>query len=446
MITKASVVGLGKLGLCQAAVLAERGFRVKGVDIDERKVAALNGGPCPIYEPKLGGMLKANTDRLSGTKDYKEAIANSDITFVIVPTPSGPSGGFSLKYVLHAVENIGRAIRLKRDRHLVVVTSTVMPGSMDNDIRPTLETSTGLKCPRDVGLCYNPEFIALGDVINGMLSPDLILIGESDKQSGQVLQEVQKRICKNSPEIARMNFINAELSKISVNSFVTMKMSFANTLAEICEKLPGADVDTVTRTIGSDKRIGRKYLTGATGYGGPCFPRDNLAFASLAKRLGAQAQLALSTHEVNTRQIARILHLAEEAEPRRGTRISVLGLSYKPDTNVVEESQGVEVCKELSRLGYEVHAHDPAAIENARMVLGPSVKFSATAEEAIRESEVCILMTPWNEYKTLRPSLLKGRTVVDVWRILPQTRSVALKYVQVGSRAESDRPPDLSWQ
>ena len=176
---------------------------------------------------------------------------------------------------------IGEALRTKSGYHLVVVTSTVMPGSTGGELQKALEHASGRKVGPELGLCYNPEFIALGSVVRDMLHPDLILIGESDAKAGQMLAELYMRSTNNSPPIYRMNFVNAELSKISINTYVTTKISYANMLAELCDHLDGADAEVVAKTIGDDSRIGRKYLTGAIGYGGPCFPRDNRAFAAL---------------------------------------------------------------------------------------------------------------------------------------------------------------------
>src|SRR5207248_1487779 len=220
----------------------------------------------------------------------------------IVPTPSEADGGFSLKYAISAAETIGAGLKQKSDFHLVVLTSTVMPGATGGEFLPALEKYSGKKCGEGFGLCYNPEFIALGSVIHDMLNPDFILIGESDPRSGEILEHLQLGVCDNVPLVSRMNFVNAELSKLAVNTFITTKISYANMLAQVCETLPGADVDVVTSAIGCDTRIGQKYLKGALGYGGPCFPRDNLAFAALAGHNGVPALLAEATHDLNRRR------------------------------------------------------------------------------------------------------------------------------------------------
>lgn len=432
MSKKVSVVGLGKLGMCLAAVLAERGFGVIGVDIDQAKVDALNGGPCPLYERDLQETLNANSARLRGTKDYLEAVAGSEATFVVVPTPSEPSGGFSLRYVIPPMKEIGKGIKSKGAGHLVILTSTVMPGSMDKQVVPQLEEASGMKCGEDFGVCYNPEFIALGEVISGMLSPDMVLIGESDVQAGDTLTQIQKQVCTNSPAIARMSFVNAELAKISLNSFVTMKVSFANTLAEICERLPGGDVDKVSSAIGQDKRVGTLYLKGGMGYGGPCFPRDNVAFATMAEAIGAQSMIASATHQVNRRQVERLVTLAERAGLKPGMTIGILGLSYKPRTNIVEESQSVMLCEAFARRGFSVHAYDPAATDDAAAALADSVKFHNSSKEVIEHTDVCFIATPWDEFRKIDPVSFTDKILIDCWRIAPGAMSVAKKYEAIG--------------
>ena len=318
-----SVIGLGKLGVPLAACLAAKGFRVIGADLDIHKVQAVNAGKSPVFEPGLAELIEKGKDRLSATNDITAAVLASEVTFIVVSTPSEAQGGFSLRYVLPACETIGSALRVKKSFHLVVLTSTVMPGCTGNDVKRALEAHSGKRCGYDFGLCYNPEFVALGSVIVDMLSPDFILIGESDRGSGDRLAKIYRQLCGNNPHIARMNFVNAELTKLAVNTFVTTKISYANMLAQVCENLPHADVDVVTSALGFDSRIGRKYLKGAIGYGGPCFPRDNLAFAQLARQIGADGTLAEATDLLNRRQVFRLAETVLSRLPR-GDRKSVV--------------------------------------------------------------------------------------------------------------------------
>src|SRR3954462_6338501 len=353
---KLSVIGLGKLGSPLAAVLASKGFPVVGTDLNPALVDALNEGYAPVDEPRLQELVTENRERLRATPDASAAVAETDITFVIVPTPSDENGRFTNRYIVDAMEAVGAGIRRKSSYHLVGITSTVMPGSTGGEIRAALEAHSGRLVGATLGLCYNPEFIALGSVVRDMLSPDMILIGESDPKAGEILERIYERSCDNKPAIRRMNFVNAELTKISVNTYVTTKISYANMLADICDRIPGADVDVVTQAVGSDSRIGTKYLRGAIGYGGPCCPRDNVACSALARTLGARAELAEATDSLNDYQVERVLKAVESRLNGPGP-IGLLGLSYKPDTSVVERSQGASPVARLLERGYEVIAY-----------------------------------------------------------------------------------------
>ena len=280
---KLAVVGLGKLGLPLAAIFASKGHHVTGIDYNEKIVESVNQKKAPFHEPGLQELLDNHGANLSVTTDYELAIAESEASFIIVPTPSAENGLFTNHYVLQAIQKIGQSLQKKEGYHLVVITSTVMPGSTTGEIQEALESSSGKKVGNELGICYNPEFIALGSVVRDMLFPDMVLIGESDKKAGDMLQNIYEGFCENQPPVQRMNCINAELTKLSLNTFVTTKISYANMLAGVCESLPDSDVDVVTQAIGLDSRIGRKYLKAAVAFGGPCFPRDNVAFRAMAK-------------------------------------------------------------------------------------------------------------------------------------------------------------------
>ena len=421
-LPRVSVVGLGKLGAPLAAVLASRGFSVIGLDVNKTLVDAMNAGKMPIVEPQLNELIAANRERLTATMDANEAVQKSDASFVIVPTPSDSTGFFSNRFVLQAMDTLGKALKNKKGYHMVVITSTVMPGTTGTEIKKALEAASGRMVGPDLGLCYNPEFIALGSVVRDMLFPDSILIGESDTKAGDVLQTIYLQMCENKPPVQRMNFVNAELTKISVNTYVTTKISYANMLADICDRIPGADVDAVTKALGADTRIGAKYLKGAMGYGGPCFPRDNVAFAAFARKIGARADVAEATDRINNFQVERLSTLVAKFA-KAGTRIAILGLSYKPHTPVVEESHSVKLAARLADAGYVVTVHDPLAQEAAMAVLGDQVVGASSIESAVRECDLLIVATGWPQYKEIAPAWCKrdGQrlTVLDLWRTLP---------------------------
>lgn len=435
MIETVSVIGLGKLGSPMAACFAAEGFQVIGADSDTAKVTAVADGEAPVLEPGLPELLRENHARVRATTDIVEAVRASQMIFVIVPTPSKPDGEFSLEFVLAACQKIGLALQDRQDFPVVVLTSTVMPGATDGPVRRRLEEVSGRQCGIDFGLCYSPEFIALGSVIHDLQNPDFILIGESDPRSGAALAAVYQRTCHNTPVVARMNAINAELTKIAVNTYVTTKISYANMLSELCQRLPGADVDVVTNALGLDSRIGRKYLKGATGYGGPCFPRDNVAFAALARTQGVPALIAEATDGINKRQVPRLAALVRSLLPDGG-RVGVLGLSYKPETDVVTESQGVQVAALLAAQGVSVTVFDPAAMDHAHGALGERVIYAQTAAECVAAADVVVVTTPWPEFARLSPQafLRSGEpcVLIDCWRQFQGQMDHVVHYVAPG--------------
>jgi len=427
------VIGLGKLGSPMAAVFAAKGFSVIGVDLNPAYVGAINAGRASVAEPELQAYIDAGRPRLRATTSVEEAVAASDASFIIVPTPSGPDHTFSNQFVLDAVTRIGQALRRSDAGHLVIVTSTVMPGSTGGVIRRALEESSGRLVGRDVGLCYSPEFIALGSVVRDLLNPDMVLIGESDAAYGDQLEQIYRASTESNPVVCRMNFVNAEICKIAVNTFVTTKISYANMLAELCDRLEGADVDAIAHALGADSRIGRKYLTGGVAYGGPCFPRDNKAFAALARRLGVRCDLAEATDRINDHQVHRLLG-AVQATTRRGGCVAVLGMAYKPNTPVAEHSQGVALARALAGEGYRVVIADPLAAATARAALTVPVETARTFAEAVATADTVVVTTPWPEIRDLpiqpfsRPDgalpvidpwgLLAGSPIADVARVV----------------------------
>ncbi|MGH3110441.1 MAG: nucleotide sugar dehydrogenase, partial [Gaiellaceae bacterium] len=343
-------------------------------------------------------------------------------------------------HVLAAVEGIGRGLSTHARPHVMVVGSTVMPGSCDAEIGPALERASGRQIGETLGLCYSPEFIALGSVIHDLLEPDMVLIGESDRRAGNVLERLYAGVCENEPPFRRMSLVNAELTKIAVNTYVTMKISYANALADMCERLPDADVEIVTEALGLDTRIGSKYLRGAVAYGGPCFPRDNRAFAALARGLGAEPLLAEATDAVNLAQTDRLGRIVE-SRLQEGDSVGILGLAYKPESVVVEESAGLALARLLGAAGHDVHVYDPVSTDAAVSALGGLASGCGSVVELLERSEVVVIATPWPEFAQLplaaRASASRRPVVIDCWGLLSEETDVeAFEVVRLGRRLE----------
>lgn len=429
-----SVIGLGKLGLCLAACLADKGFQVTGVDIDKEKVKKINQGISPIKETGLAALIKKVKPRLQATTSFEKAILKTPVSFILVPTPSLKNGSFSNRYLKQVLKKIAAAIKKKPAYHLVVISSTVIPQTTEKVAKPLLEKHSGKNCDQDFGLTYNPQFIALGSVINDLVKPNFILIGQRQKKDGDLLEKIYKKICENKPIVVRLGPLNAEIAKLALNCYITNKISFANALAQICEKVSGADAYLVTQAIGLDKRIGSQYIKPALGFGGPCFPRDNLAFTAFAKKVGTRAPLAQTVDKINREQVKRISKIIKE-NLKPGARVSILGLSYKPQTPVIEDSQAIELTTLLVKDGYQVSVFDPMALENARDVLGNKVNYAKNLKECLKNSQLALIATPWPEFKKINTRVcrnMKKAVILDCWRLLARKNLKGIKYLVLG--------------
>ncbi len=443
MKEKLSVFGLGKLGCTMLACFASKGWQVIGMDVNKLSVDTINKGESPIYEPGVKELISKYKDNISATSDTEHAVINSDVSFVIVPTPSTKDGTFSTDFVETVAAEIGSILRSKDSYHTVVITSTVLPGDMKL-IQNLLEKTSGKKCSEDFGLCYNPDFIALGSVVRDFLNPEMILIGESDKKAGNTLENIHRNLIYNNPNTHRMNFYNAELTKIALNSYCTLKITFANTLAEICEKMPGGNVDQVTDALGDDPRIGRKYLKGGLSYGGPCFPRDNRAFAKSAEKFGCTTPLAVRTDQINDyhrneRIPNKLLALMKE---HKTNKLSILGLSYKTDTQLVEESAAISIINALIKEDIQLSIYDPAGMEEAKKDITDfdKVHFANSAKKCLSGAKICFIATPWQEFKTLSKqdflqTMEKKPIIFDGWNIYSFENDNDINYIRIGKES-----------
>lgn len=420
MNRRISIVGLGKLGACMAAAIASKGHDVWAVDVDDRVIDALRRGEAPTPEPGLQDLIDAHRSRLHPTSSYAEAVARTDLTFVVVPTPSDDRGAFSLVFAADACRRLGDALANTPDAHTVVLTSTVLPGATRYGLLPILERHSGRTAGATLRVCYSPEFIALGSVIRDFLHPDFLLIGEYDAAAGDALEACYRDVVGDAP-VRRMTFENAEIAKLAVNAYVTTKITFANMLADLCARIPNGNVDAVSDALGLDSRIGRKYLTGGLGFGGPCFPRDNAALAFTADALGACADVSLAVGNVNASSAERVVRHITPRLPANGT-IGILGLSYKPLSQVIEESQAMTIVRCLLDRSFRVVAYDPLAGSAAATELGPRAVIVDSARACIQRADAVLVTTPDPEFLALEAedfvTVGRQRLVIDFWRLL----------------------------
>jgi len=357
-----AVIGLGKLGFPMAAWLASEGHRVHGVDVQEEVVRAANSGRAFYQEAMLDVMMEKAGSNFTASMDTQAAVRSSELIFVVVPTPSNADGAFSLRYVRAACQNIAQALKENTGdngiKKIIVIVSTVMPGHMAEIMR-TLAHISGKRVGIDFGLCYNPEFIALGDVIGGLSKPDLVLIGVSDVESGKRLIWFYRDMGITAP-IKVMNCVNAELAKLYLNTMVTAKISMANELAMLCDRIEGADCDVVAEAVGCDSRIGHKYLRGGLPFGGPCFPRDVAALHRVGLNHGLELVQPRATDTINKATLLRLIAKTEEwVTP--DSKVGVLGIAYKIGAPLTIESAAWGLAEYFSAMTFDPmapHSHE----------------------------------------------------------------------------------------
>jgi UDPglucose 6-dehydrogenase len=432
---------MGYVGLCTAVAFASRGYTVVASEADPEKASMISRGAPPFYEPGLDEMLVEvlRSGRFRCTTSTEKAVLDTDVTFITVGTPSKPDGSVDLSYVESSAEEIGRALSSKGSYHLVVVKSTVIPGTTENVVKPILERSSRKRCGVDFGLCVNPEFLREGSALYDTFNPDRIVIGECDERSGDVLESLYKEFyAEKMPPLLRTSPVNAELIKYANNAFLAMKVSFINTIANICERIPGADVTVVAKGIGLDKRIGSLFLNAGLGYGGSCLPKDLRALIQHSRSLGYEPKLLEAVKEVNDGQPRRAIELCKELVGElRGRRVAVLGLAFKPNTDDMRDAVSIKIVKRLLEEGARVVVYDPRAVENAKKVFGSSVEYATSVEECLRGSECAIVVTEWEEFRRLKPEdflrLMKEPVVVDGRRIYDaELFSSRLRFAAVG--------------
>lgn len=441
-LRRIGVLGTGYMGLATAVAFAHKGFQVFAYDADPRVRAALRAGRSPYHEPGLGALVRAETRRgRFALVDSVEQLADrGEILFVCLPTPSRARGTIDLAPVREGVTDLGRALRETRGYRLVVVKSTVVPGTTERVVEPLLRRRSG-KGPRELGVAFNPEFLSEGRMVADTLRPERIVIGGSDRRAAAELEEVYRGF---GAPVFVLTLSAAELVKYGSNSFLALKVSFANEVGRLAERL-GCDVDAVMAAVGADRRIGPQFLRAGPGFGGSCFGKDLRAIAARARELGLPFRSAEAALTINAEQMAHVLALVRGTyRTLRRRTVTVLGLSFKAGTDDVRESRAFPLVAALLEDGANVRVHDPVALSNFRREWargghrdGRRVAYCGSIESALRGSDLAVLQTDWPRYARWTPrwsGLMRAPTVVDLRReISPRVaRRAGLRLVPLG--------------
>lgn len=403
-----SVVGGGYVGLVTGTCFAEFGHQVTIIEIDPEKIKAINEGMPPIYEDGLEDLLKKNAGhRLRAEAGY-DSVAASDIVFICVGTPPKPDGSANLSYIESASCSIGEKLKDTPGYCVVVVKSTVPPGTTEHVVRPAV-LKMARKTEREIGFAMNPEFLREGRAVVDFMNPDRLVIGSSDPRSGKRVEEVYTSV--RAPLI-HTGISAAEMIKYTSNAFLATKISFSNEIGNICKNL-GIDVYDVMKGVGLDPRIGPLFLNAGAGFGGSCFPKDVSALVSLAEQAGEKPVLLQSVLAVNEQQPSRMITILEKrAGSLAGKRIAVLGLAFKDNTDDIRDSRAVPVIQMLLAKGARVIAYDPMAAPNMKKIF-PAIEYCPTAADALRGAEGCLVMTEWPEFTRLDKEFdLMAHTVI----------------------------------
>ncbi len=430
---KISVIGTGYVGLVSGVGFAKHGHEVICVDIDEDIVQSINDAIPPIYEEGLEELLEKVVDsgRLSATTDLKNAVGKTDITFICVGTPSEEDGSIDTSAIEAATEEISEALDEKDEYHVVVVKSTVTPGTTDGMVKPILEMN-GKKVGDDFGLGMNPEFLREGVALNDFLDPDRIVIGGWDERSRKTLEQVYESF--EAPKLVT-DIRTAEMIKYTSNALLATKISFANEMSRICEEV-GIDVYDVMDGVGLDHRIKRDFLNAGPGFGGSCFPKDVKAIKNLAQEMGIESKLLEAVLSINDEQPIHTVEILEKKlGDLRGKNITVLGLTFKGGTDDIRETRALPIVESLLEKGANVTGYDPKGMDNfSELVDG--IKYAKNIEEALIDAEACIIQNDWEEFSELEGKdfeVMKDKIVLDGRRVLDEKKlGEDITYLSIG--------------
>tara|TARA_B100001540_G_scaffold233919_1_gene208114 strand:+ start:42 stop:1352 length:1311 start_codon:yes stop_codon:yes gene_type:complete len=431
---KIAIIGLGFVGLSLTSVLASKGFNVVGIDVDKEKCKKISQGISPFFEPDLEKTLKKGLKNKLQIESDVSLVEDCDLIFVTVGTPQNETGAIDLSIIKKAMISLGKSIRNSRKHHTILVKSTVVPGTMKDVILPILENNSKKKAGKDFGLISNPEFLQESTSIKDTEFPHAVVLGG---YKTKFMKKVEKFFTKLHPKtpIIITNHQTAEMIKYANNSFLATKISFINQLSNICQKVPGANIDDIAKTIGLDPRIGELFLNAGPGYGGSCLPKDMKALIKFAKIAGVKPTLLNAVEDVNAKQLEDIiLTVKKKLGVLESKKITILGTSFKPNTDDIRDSISVELIKKLLKRKVKLTIHDPRAIDNTKNIFRNKINYAKSIPDAILGSQCVIIMTQWKQYEKLVNNdfrHMKKKLIIDCRRILSE-KQLDADYYAIG--------------
>ena len=429
-----AVVGLGFVGLSISSVLASKNYNVVGIDIDNQKCSDIRNGVLPLFEPGLENTLRVGLKKKLTISNNFSLIKNCNMIFVTVGTPQKSNGAIELSMIKEAITSIGRIIAKSKNNPIILIKSTVTPGTIQNVILPILEKRSGKKAGRGFGLISNPEFLQESNAIKDTKFPHVIVLGGYQTRFMKKTKNFFSKLHPNVPIIIT-NHQTAEMIKYANNSFLATKISFINQLSNICQNIPGVNIDDIAKTIGSDPRIGDAFLNAGPGYGGSCLPKDMRALINFAEKVGINPTLLNAVEKTNQRQIKSIISLMEKS---LGTlalkRLTVLGTAFKPNTDDVRDSIAIELIKKLLKKKARITIYDPKAMRNTMKIFGKKIIYAKSITDALNNSQCIIMMTHWKQFEALNNNSIKRmkkKFIIDCRRILSK-KELDAEYYAIG--------------
>jgi len=386
-----AVVGLGFVGLSISSVLASKNYNVVGIDIDNQKCSDIRNGVLPLFEPDLENTLKIGLKKKLTISNSFSLINNCDMIFVSVGTPQKSNGAIELAMIKKATTTIGQIVRKSKKNPTIFIKSTVVPGTTQNVILPILEKTSGKKANIDFGLISNPEFLQESNAIRDTKYPHAIILGGKQTKYMKKAKMFFSKMHPNVP-IVITNFQTAEMIKYANNSFLATKISFINQLSNICQKIPGTNIDDIAKIIGLDSRIGKLFLNAGPGYGGSCLPKDMKALINFANISGINPTLLNAVEDINSKQLEQIITIAkQQLIDLKSKRITILGTAFKPNTDDIRDSKSIELIKKLLKNKAKITIHDPKAIESTKKIFGEKIIYAKSIADALNKAQCGLL-------------------------------------------------------